>query len=642
MIRNDERMNKKKRLLIELLLEQNGPITAGSIATSLGVSVRTVKSYIQDINLFHEKCIQSNHTGYIINKALGAHILRDNEDHIPQSSEERIVYILRKMFYSSDEIDIFDLSDELYISVSTLKNELAKLKKRLSRFDLQLISRNNQIQVEGLERNKRKLLSSILYDESNVNFLNMKAIQESFTNIDIVFIRTTVLETFDQYHYFVNDYSLINLVLHIAIAIDRIQKHNINEEEAESLTNIRLHEYELAHAVVHKLEEHFKLEFTQAEIYELTLLLISRATTIDYKSINKENIEDFIGKPCLDLVNELILDVSSHYYIDLSEKEFFIQFALHIKNLLVRAKNDYFSKNPLTEGIKTSCPLIYDVAVNLAGLIKQRTNITINDDEIAYIAFHLGSTIEAQKRLNFKVNTILYCPNYYNLNSKLVGLLNDYFSNDILISNVLTEERDFEKAKKANLIISTVPFNNYLAPVQVINPILTDADISAIRKRIQQIQADKRRETFQNYLTQLITPALFEKKQNLQTKEKAIHYMVKKLHQLDYVNESFENEILDREKLSPTAFNSFAIPHAMRLDAKKTGIYVISSVTPIQWDEKQIHLVLMLCFNKNERYIFNEIFDPLAMILSNPENVESLINEQDYSSFIEKLCSFME
>ena len=51
----------------------------------------------------------------------------------------------------------------------------------------------------------------------------------------------------------------------------------------------------------------------------MTLLIISRATTIDYKSINATNLKDFIGKDCLDLVKELILDINSFYYIDLSE-----------------------------------------------------------------------------------------------------------------------------------------------------------------------------------------------------------------------------------------------------------------------------------------------------------------------------------
>ena len=145
-------------------------------------------------------------------------------------------------------------------------------------------------------------------------------------DIDIDFIRRTILEVFDKYHYFINDYSLINLVLHVTIAVDRIINDNINKQNVDSLPGVRLHEYALAQEIAEKLNEHFNIEFSNAEIYEMTLLIISRATTIDYKSITVGNLEEFVGKECLDLVKKLIENVNAFYYIDLSEPEFLIRF----------------------------------------------------------------------------------------------------------------------------------------------------------------------------------------------------------------------------------------------------------------------------------------------------------------------------
>ena len=86
-----------------------------------------------------------------------------------------------------------------------------------------------------------------------------------------------------------------------------------------------------------RLEEKFDIQYSDAEIYEMTLLIISRATNIDYQSIDAaNNLEQFVGKECLELVKELINDINAFYYIDLSEQEFLIRFALHIKNLLKR------------------------------------------------------------------------------------------------------------------------------------------------------------------------------------------------------------------------------------------------------------------------------------------------------------------
>lgn len=43
------------------------------------------------------------------------------------------------------------------------------------------------------------------------------------------------------------------------------------------------------------------------------------------------------------------------------------------------------------KNIPTSCPLIYDAAVNLSSVITENTNINMIDDEIAYIALYFGN-----------------------------------------------------------------------------------------------------------------------------------------------------------------------------------------------------------------------------------------------------------
>ena len=91
------------------------------------------------------------------------------------------------------------------------------------------------------------------------------------------------------------------------------------------------HEYELSQKIVERLEEHFQLKFSAGEEQEMTLLLISRATSLNYNSITMDNLADIIGKDCIDLVYELVNAIGSYYYINLNEPEFLIRFALHIK-----------------------------------------------------------------------------------------------------------------------------------------------------------------------------------------------------------------------------------------------------------------------------------------------------------------------
>jgi len=342
-------------------------------------------------------------------------------------------------------------------------------------------------------------------------------------------------------------------------------------------------------------------------------------------------------------VEEMIQSVNAYYYIDLSEPEFLIRFAIHIRNLLQRSKNQQFSKNPLTEEIKTSCPLIYDVSVYLSGIIKDRTGIIINDDEIAYITFHLGSTLEAQKSLNKKVTAILYCPNYYDLNIRLTDTINQHFSCEMLITNIITDDTALEQVPKCDFIMSTVPLHGfYGVDIVHIGMFFTDKDISVIRNKITSVRIHKRKATFKNYLEQLIIPEFFERRNDLKTEGDAIEYLAGKMHRLGYVNETFREDIYMREKLSSTAFHDFAIPHAMKMHAEKTGLNILISDFPVSWNGKPVFLIIMMCFNKNDRYIFNEIFEPLTMMLTDREFIKKLILVKDHETFIQMLTDNLE
>lgn len=636
-------MKPKMIKLIRILSDYTEFVTASSLAANMDVSTRSIKSHIQEINSFYPDAIESSREGYRIDKQAARRILEESGTHIPQSSQERIVYIINSLIKSDTSVNTYDLCDEMYVSYSTIKNDLQAVKSRLRKYDLQLNNNHDNLTVSGLEKNKRRLLSSILYDESNVNFVNLETIQNIFPEIEIELIKDSLLEIFDRFHYFVNDYSLINLVLHITIAIDRIRNRNVNTEDIHDMPPISSHEYELARNIARKIEEDFQIEYNQAEVYELALLLISRATAIDYQSITVSNLGDFITPECLALVKELISDVNSFYYIDLTEPEFLIRFALHIRNLLQRSKNNYFSRNPLTEEIKTSCPLIYDVSVCLSSIIKERTGISINDDEIAYIAFHLGSTLEAQKNLSEKVTAALYCPSYYDTNVKLTDTINRHFSSELLITNIFTEERELEKAGKSDLVLSTVPLNSVIQlPLLQISPFFTEKDVQSLRRQLTEIKTNKRRKQFREYLEYLIVPEFFERRDDLTDYDQVVRHMVGKMVSMGYVDEDFEQDIRAREQLSATAFQDFAIPHAMKMRAHKTGINVLISDTPVRWGDKQVRIVLMLCLNRDERFIFNEIFEPLTMVLSSRENVKRLVTAGDYQEFIGMLAGFME
>ena len=215
--------------LIRTLKDADTPVTSASLANKLNVSPRSVKSYIQEINLIVPETVLSSRKGYVIDKDKADEILSESKSSIPQTSEERVNYIINNLI-KRGMITAYDLCDEMFISYSTLKTDLVSVRKTLAAEGLDLVNQNDNLIVNGLEKNKRKLLSSLLYSESRNNLVNYEKMSSSFENIDVLFIKNTILEKFEEHRFFINDYSLENLILHSAITIDRICNGYVSDD----------------------------------------------------------------------------------------------------------------------------------------------------------------------------------------------------------------------------------------------------------------------------------------------------------------------------------------------------------------------------------------------------------------------------
>ena len=626
--------------IIRILSESDCPLTSSSLANRLDVSPRSIKSYVLEINDACPDAIVSSHKGYTIDKDKAQKLLEESRSLIPQTADERVSYIINRVI-KAGLVNAYDLCDEMFISYNTLKSDLAKVRKELSQADLELVNQNDVLVVNGLEKNKRRLLSSLMYSESRNNFVNYEKMSSSFDGIDVEFIKNTILNKFEEYHYFINDYSLENLILHSAITIDRIRNGYSATEVGNIAPLLKSHEHEIARAIISEFEKKFDISFNDIEVAEFTMLILSRASNIDYETITMDNVRQYVGENIYQLADDIIKDFSSYFFIDLSQPEFFVRFTLHIKNLLIRADSGYFSKNPLTDSIKQNCPLIYDAAVNAARLVREKTNINLNDDEIAYIAFHIGGALELQSSLNNKITAVIYCPGYYNLNTRLSDSITERFKDEIVIGTIITQEEDLAKVN-ADLIISTLKTDLKVStPVLIVSPIINKQDLDNIRNRINEIRSNKKKKEFHDRLSYLIHDELFEVSDKKISKDECIHQMAEKFFKLGFVSDQFESEILERDQISSTSFDNFAIPHAMKMHEKKTGINIRINKEPIDWNGNNVELVMMLCFNRNDRYLFNELFEPISMILVDPDNMSKVLKATSAQEFIEILSDLL-
>lgn len=633
-------MERKHKMIISKLLEKQ-TLTSNELSQSINLSVRTIKTLIKEINTELPGTIISSNQGYTLVK-------KDSITQISSFSditdyEKRKNQIILSLLSATTPLNIFDLAEEMFVSISTLHNELKNVKSQLSSFDLKLVSRNSYLHIEGLEKNKRKLISDMLYRQSNIDFMNYSTIQKLFPDIEITLLKNIVTAALEAKRYFINDYSLVNFILHLTIMIKRMKQKNYTQENIDS-SIIEKSAHEICVDIAYNIEHHFHISFSESEITELQILLVSRATKFNIKDTNKLEIKKYIGSEANSIINLIVKKLSEYYYIDLDpDSEFGIRFSIHIKNLLIRAQNNYLSKNPLAENIKSQSPLIYDISVTIASVIKQATNLTINDDEIAYIAFHIGSIIENQRKLTKSIRGVLYCPEYYEISKELATQLTNQFGDSLFITNIINDEEQLSTESNIELVVTTVPLNkSYPISVQQISLFFNHSDQNKIRVALEKIYLQHKRKYFKNKLEELITPSLFEISTSNTNKDDVIKHMSDNLYKLGYTQKNYYEKVLERELLSSTEFDYFAIPHTMKMESKKTGIYLLINRKGIVWNNKKINVVIMLCFSPSERSLFNEIFGELTEILLNPKNVSVIVKSNNYEELIENIVNCIE
>jgi len=636
---------EREKAIIQFLLNKNDWVKADILAKQFSVSSRSIRKYVNEMNdtASPETLILSSNLGYKLNESVYYKLQRDNQKGSPAgfTPRERLFYILKQSITHTEGLDIFDLSEEIYVSTSTIEGDLKKAKSLLEKFHLLFKRDGDLIIMTGLEQDKRKLMSHLFYEETKGQFLRVESIQSAF-GYDLKDFKEDVVDVLASHNLYVNEYTIGNILLHIVIATDRIGRHQIiSEHNIKALAKTK--EYMAAVDIAQLIKTNFGITFEGSELFYLTILLISKTTMLSYDSLNKENLSEYIEPQYIRLVNDIIQKVKDYYLVDIYDEEFLIKFTLHIRNLINRAKLNYLSKNPLTKQIKSSYPLIYDLAVFISNEIQKKEQIQINEDEIAYIAFHIGAFLERQKVLQNKLTCTVICPEYYNIHLPLLNRLEQSFGDQMEISRIITRA-DFDLEHiDTDIIITIIPIPN-LAGREVIhiNPFIMEEDIQRIQNSISEIKKERHHMKLKNHLMSLFDPHLFQQNVYLNDEFEMIRFLGEKMVELGYIDTSGINDIIEREKLSSTSFNNnVAVPHSMHMNALKSSISIVLNEKPVKWGNNKIQIVALIALNKEERSIFRDIYDSFIKVLSEPENVFQLLKSKHYEEFINSLLSLM-
>jgi len=583
-------MNTRALSIIKILLNSVEPVSSLALSQEIGCSTKTIQNEIKEVNKELKNCeiVSIRGIGYKIEGNLDDIDIKNSDLY----DYDRVEYIIKKIINISstdkDTIKLEDLADSMYVSLSTVKNDLKEVKKILNEYNLKISSKHKQgICIEASEEDIIKFI--INYSNKVDNSLSIKDFLNNNIIENLFSIKKILLDTLSYENMILTDNEFKNIVNYISIYLSR---NNTNQSDF--------------------IKEYIKKYKSKKEkpISEDEQLLIRKA------------------------IKEFCRDLNIATSINLSHDKIFEECLFnHICNLYKRADlgiNQY----EITAGeIKLKYPFAFELGKIAKKTIEKNLNMEISEDEVENIALHIGGALERiDKRDEKKVyKTIIVCTSGVGTSMLIKSKLENIFKGKLEIIKVIPSYLiDYINVLDIDFVISTVEVNLENVNVIKVSPMLTDKEIKLIEKYI---------ETENVYIDldiqNLFSSELFFKDIKAETRSQVIDIMSKKLVEKGYIDDTMRQSYFERETIATTEIgNMVAIPHGAKGEVYENKVAIGILKEPISWEVGKVRLVIMLALDKEKILDYEEVFSKIYKRVDSIAKVISICENKSYEKFI--------
>lgn len=519
-------MNISPRIkkIIHILCEKSNYITIESIAKELEVSSRTVLRELDDV----EKWLSSN--GYRLDKKKGTGIRLKADESQKKNilqilegqkvekvflAEERHPLILSELLFNGKIIKMYYFAHLFDITEGTVRSDLEKVEEWLQKYNLQIVKKRGLgIYIEGEEKNIRRACKDLIYEYVDETYLlnlirnninkNIKVANNTEPKIQdkiLGFIDFNTIKLLDEFiteiqkqlGYQLADDAYCSLLVNMSIGIKRIKNNGKITIERKMLQQIKdTKEYKIVSELVHSLGNKLNIEFSVSEIVYITMYIKGCGGKDTLFCSDNSMIEDFklikIGKEMI-----RIAEIGLGYYLEQNEK-LLIGLVRHLGPAINRIKMNLDIRNPLLQEIKQSYPQLFKVAGECAKVMEKHEEIKVPEEEIAYIAMHLGAAMEHRKkeRSTKHYRIVVACSSGIGASRMLSSRIEKEFPYVHIVDciSTLNIDSDTLKEQDVDLIVSTVPIPNCSLPVVVVNPLFNKQNKEELEKFFVNLEED--------------------------------------------------------------------------------------------------------------------------------------------------------
>lgn len=507
--------------IVRTLLLEKSPMPVKVLAEQIGISKRTVQRELE----YLDRPLKKYGLKFCSKTGSGVWLEGTEEDRarllqeISQSDNldvtnrtERRKRLILEILKDKGLKKLYYYSDMFGVSEATVSSDLESVEDWLSQFALTIVRKPGYgVSIEGLEKDFRKALRAFidvnmdtrivrdLYEDRSEALLRMvsdKHEKNIYRVLDEEILKRVVkavLSMQDKRIRNLTENSYTGLIIHVTIAVNRMLKQEIIEEnELPAIFAEGDEEYQLAGRIKEALEREFALTIPEEETAYICLHIKgSKVQQVEVDEAERRLMNE--PRELLDTVVEMIDAYDSEVAFALKQDEEFVVQGLiaHLQPTLVRLANGMKIQNPLLDHIKQEYGDIYNRCLEVAKVIERRYGYPVPDAETGFLAIHFGAAmvrLEGRKESKRKVWIGIVCASGIGISRLMLSKLTRTFVNRVEVRAYGKYELTPYVLERTDVLVSTIPLTEVEADVVMVSPLLSERDMDAIEQKVRRYE----------------------------------------------------------------------------------------------------------------------------------------------------------
>jgi transcriptional antiterminator/mannitol/fructose-specific phosphotransferase system IIA component (Ntr-type) len=503
--------------ILRLLLEAREPLSSAGLASKLGLSARQVRYSLDDVERWlGERGVRLvSKPGYGVcvdatdsrRRKLVASLRLQGPCPVYLTRDERLQLLVFSLLTTDQPLIAKQLEPQLGVTRTTILEDMDSVEAWLAGYGLSLIRRPNYgFKVTGVERDWREAVvgflisavgampllrlcggSTVALDACCDNAVCLSCVRSGFfrqLQLDRSARLIDVVE--DRLHVHFTDLAYISIALHLSLVVIRARQGRTVEIESEMVGNLSEREiFRAAAIVVGQLAQEAALTIAHDEIAYVAMQMSGARVRHDGSGLSVGHARQPEERSMRALVYEILSEAAAylHPYLQV-DQQLRHNLTCHLQAVVNRLRLGLPIRNPLVEQVKARYPYVFRIAGRSCGPLAALTGAELPEEEIAYIAMHLGAAMERLKPYPWvKRRVLVVCGEgvgtAWMLVSRIHSELPEIRVLEVLSASDLSHLHTFQGDVDA--IISTVPLRIAGIPIVVVGPLLDVRDRAKIR-----------------------------------------------------------------------------------------------------------------------------------------------------------------